>query len=153
MDWGCCVLRVAGEEFDPDAHLRGSSLKPYEVYHRGEQLAPVGKRAQLRHEEGGFKYDVSDAVSLADQVRDATEFLKLHGDALAQLACDPTVRARQLDFGYECRLSERVVVQGEYLPPEFLRLAGSLEISIALSLYPSGRDEARAPGPKQVTNE
>jgi hypothetical protein len=31
------MLHVSGEEFDVDAFLAQSTLRPYQVYHRGEQ--------------------------------------------------------------------------------------------------------------------
>lgn len=137
MDWGSCVLRVAGERLDPDTFLASSSLKPYAVHRRGEPLAPVGRRSQQRHEMSGFKCDVSDAASLKIQIQDAIAFLKLHHADLVKLANDGGVEVSQLDFGYQCRLGDGVAIQGECLPPEILSLAGQLKIGIALSLYPT----------------
>ena len=45
-----------------------------------------------------------------------------------------------LDFPFSCRLGDGVAVQGDYLPPELLTLAGGLGIGIALSHYPRVKD-------------
>jgi hypothetical protein len=74
---------------------------------------------------------VSDAdfTRLDTQIRDAIEFLRRNNGGLASLgdaeAC--------LDFGVERR---DVAVQTVRFPAELLRLVGTLEISIEVSLYP-----------------
>jgi hypothetical protein len=74
---------------------------------------------------------VSDAdfTSLDTQIRDAIEFLRRNNGGLASLrdaeAC--------LDFGVERR---DVAVQTVRFPAELLRLVGTLEMTIEVSLYP-----------------
>jgi hypothetical protein len=71
----------------------------------------------------------ADFTGLDTQIRDAIEFLRRNKAGLAGLrdaeAC--------LDFGVERR---DVAVQTVRFPAELLRLAGTLGISIEVSLYP-----------------
>lgn len=54
---------------------------------------------------------------------------------LKQLSTLETVESCYLDFGYECRITESDVVQTEFLPADFLRLAGTLDVGVYLSLF------------------
>ena len=57
------------------------------------------------------------------------------------LVLQPSANRKHLLF--DCRLgTPGVAVQGEWLPVEFLELAGELRIAVALSLYPAYEGEA-----------
>lgn len=131
-----CVLHVAGTEFDPDAFLQTSSLRPYSVWHRGEPVSRKGSGASRTFQASGFSCDVSKIYGdLRGQITDAVQFLSTHRADFERLAVLDTVRDCRLDFGYDCRLDEDIFVQGEYLPVEFLALVGQLRVAVALSLY------------------
>jgi hypothetical protein len=125
----CCVLHVSGEDFDVDAYLAESTLRPYDVHHRGDQ------RYSMVAPDSGFSLDVSDADGdLKAQVADAIRLLAEWEPELQRLRAFDGVQDIRLDFGYYRR--DDVFMQGEYLPPRLLALAGRYDIGIALSLYP-----------------
>ena len=125
-----CVLHVSGEHFDVDAFLSQSSLRPYRVHHLGE----LRRRAEA-FSDSGLSLDISEADGhLSAEVSDAVRFLAEHEAELRRLQSFPGVTDLRLDSGYYRR---EVFVQCDYLPPELLRLAGSLGIGIELSLYPT----------------
>jgi len=67
-----CVLHVRGEEFDVDAFLAESTLRPYQVHRRGDPRRYHGGR----HDDSGFSLDVSDIDGdLHGQVADAMRLL------------------------------------------------------------------------------
>lgn len=133
-----CVLHVVGRTFDPNPVLASLSLLPYAVFRKGDKFFPDDPRNEKSYESGGFKCLVSSVDDdLSRQVKDAIDFLTQHYDDLRQLAPDPAIETKHLDFGYACRLdNQRCCVQCDYLPPELLRLCGELGIGIELSLYP-----------------
>ena len=127
-----CVLRVSGENFDVDAFLNGTNLKPYQVYRAGDEVTP-GSKTLGRFDDNGFKVDVSDADDLPAQIEDALAFLRAHQSDLRKLA-EYNADA-QLDFGISRKNPEEFPAQYDSLPVELLRLSGNSEISICLSHY------------------
>jgi|HubBroStandDraft_5_1064220.scaffolds.fasta_scaffold634013_2 hypothetical protein len=132
------VLRAAGRDFDVDAFVAGSTLKPCRVYRRGERrLASMPPS-----EESGLNIPVSvtEFVEFPKQVAEATEFLQTQAEEIRRLTTFPGVEGVTLDFGIERR---DVVVQCDLLPADLIRIAGSLGLSIELSQYPppDGEDE------------
>jgi len=79
--------------------------------------------------------EVSESWDLERQIADAAQWLDepKNGDR---------VRGSTLDIGFNCRLSDRVAVQGETVPVEFMRRLVSLEITLWLSIYPPFSDPA-----------
>jgi hypothetical protein len=132
------VLHVTGPDFDPGPLLAGLGLEPFAVFRRGDPCFPES-RSDRRHTVGGFKCDVSAADGvIADEVRDAIDFLTRHHGDLEAVSRHPAVEDICLDFGHYLRIDgRRVAVQCDILPPELLRLAGELGIGIMLSLYPT----------------
>ena len=133
------MLRVLGDAFDPDEFLATARLPVCSKFRKGEQASSRGRL----YETSGFNCVASrDTEELHEQVPDAIAFLTTHADDLRTLADINGIESKFLDFGYACRLgSNGVALQGDYLPPELLRLAGSLGIGIALSLYPASSDD------------
>lgn len=101
-----CVLRVSGEEFDPEPFLASSSFSPMRVFHRGEPAA-LRDRAHLK--ASGFVQAVSDRPwsDLPGQIEDSVAFLRKHRDELLRLAADPTVSDMRLDFASTGKESSR----------------------------------------------
>ena len=134
-----CLFWAKGEGFDVDSFLIGSSLLPDEVFHRGEYLFPkTKKRLQT---QSGFMIVASDTWGkLKPQVADVIEFLQENELELSRLSTYPGVTTLCLDFPYERR--KGAVTQSDTLPPELLLLAGSLGITIELTLYPPDEDDA-----------
>lgn len=133
-----CILHINGLNFDVDAFLQdaGATLKPYDVWHKGER----NSKTKNIYQNSGLKCDVSTASNdtLEYQIEAAINFLKLHNDSLAELA--NYENEAYLDFGIFSRLGEDtegnyICVQNDYFPPELLKLSGSLGIGINLSIY------------------
>jgi hypothetical protein len=130
-----CVFHANGRDFAVTDFLADSPLEPYDVHHRGEPRF----RRDMQWEKSGFKVNVSNEDWRLDkQCADATAFLRNFEVALQRLKAFSGVEDCRLDFAYQRR---PVMVQSDYLPPELLRLAGSLGIGIELSLYPSAQDQ------------
>lgn len=129
-----CIFRASGEHFAVNAFLAVSSLTPDTVWHRGE---PVQRnRSQLQ--TSGFSVVVSNSWGvLPPQIDDALVFLRTHEYELARLRQIPAVTDLRLDFAYERR---QAPFQCDTLPHQLLLTAGSLGISIELSLYPCEDD-------------
>ena len=141
-----CLFWAKGEEFDVDAFLLGSSLLPDQVYHRGEIM--LAKQPDRLRSFSGFHLVASETWGcLEPQIKDVIEFLREHELELSRLAHYPGVTQICLDFPYERR--QGAVTQTDSLPPELLLLAGSLGISIDLTLYPHASDEL-APDPQAI---
>ncbi|HEY2587427.1 MAG TPA: hypothetical protein VGI81_16905 [Tepidisphaeraceae bacterium] len=144
-----CYLKVGGRSFNPDAFLARARFTNFEIWRVGEPVKRRRPGPSRVYENSGFTCDVgmSDGV-LKDQIRDAQAFLVRHRDEFVALAADAAVEFADLELSYYCRLGSRapgrgtrvLVVQGEYLPKSFLRLAGDLGVGVALSLYPNPND-------------
>lgn len=125
-----CYFRAVGDEFDVDAFLIGSSLDADGVYHKGEPMSPLRRTRPFT----GFSITVSETWGdLRPQITDAIAFLREAELELSRLSSYPGVTDIRLDFACECHY----VIQGYSLPPELLLLAGSLGITIELTIYDS----------------
>jgi len=140
------VLRAYGDEFDVDAFLVGCTLPVCAVKRRGEPVFPASQPNGRRHEKSGVHVTASDADSgeFPLQAEEATEFLQAEYGQVRRLCEWPGVDGVTLDFGIERR---DAVVQCDRLPPELVRVAGSLGLGIELSQYPvSGAEQDAEPG-------
>ena len=129
------VLRAYGADFDVDAFLVGCTLPVCTVKCRGEPVLPASQPGGRRHQWSGVHMSVSDAdfSKFPRQVAEATAFLRAEAEQVRRLCQWPGVEEVTLDFGVERR---DVAVQCDFLPPELVRLAGSLGLGIELSQYP-----------------
>ena len=136
-----CVLRIDGKDFKVDDFLKSTALKPYKIYRKGEKIA-IGKR---KLEEGnGCSFDLSkaDFNDFEQQRKDAVGFLKTHFDKLNTVFAFGLSKNEipTIDFGTTTRMHE-VEIQCDYLEPQLLKLAGSLNFGIIISQYhPSTED-------------
>jgi len=80
----------------------------------------------------GERIEVSVSWVLAEQVADAAHWLGDPGN-------EDLVRGSVLDIGFNSRLGERVAVQGETIPREFLKTLAALDVELWLSIYPPFR--------------
>jgi hypothetical protein len=129
------VLRAIGRDFDVDAFLTGSRLKPCRVFRRGEPRFSGSQPRGPTLEESGLNVVVSDADfdEFLKQVADATAFLVAEAEEIRRLRTFPGVDDVTLDFGIERR---DVVVQSDHFPADLIRAAGALGLGIELSQYP-----------------
>jgi hypothetical protein len=91
---------------------------------------------------------------LRKTVANVLKFLQAHRSGLAKLKRAPGVEDIMLDFAFNSWVqTKHVAMQGEYLPPELLRLAGELNIGIGLSIYPPfGEKPAKRRNASNVRN-
>ena len=124
-----CVLRASGDEFVPGEFLSRSSFNACNVFLMGESR---GRSSTWT--TSGFTVEVSSASGeeLGKQVEDALEFLNRNRDELNRLADMRGLTDLRLDFGVN---RKSVYVQSSYLPPELLKVAGSMGIGIEISIY------------------
>jgi hypothetical protein len=130
-----CVLRASGQDFDVDAYLTESPFEPDTVFRRGERVAAEAAEGPARG-AGGFNLTVSRAPAddLAAQIDEATRFLDLHEEELRRLTGFAGVDVVFLNFGVSWR---NVPVHTDVFPADLLWRAGALDISLAVSHYPS----------------
>jgi hypothetical protein len=130
------VLRAYGADFDVDTFLAACTLQVVAVKRRGEPVSPATQPDGRRHERSGVHVAASDA-SLEEfprQAQETTEFLRTEFEQIRRLCAFPGVEDVTLDFGIARR---DVAVQCDFLPPELVRLAGSLGLGIEISHYPA----------------
>jgi len=145
-----CVLRVYGRQFDVDVWVKRGTLVPCAVHRRGEPRLPATKPNGPKHRWSGCNVVVSDRerTDFAGQLRDVRRFLGRHSRALRALRRRRGVEGAVLDFGVEGR--EDVVVQGEIISEEVVRLAGGLGLALEISHYPPSRPMRRTKAKRRV---
>lgn len=132
-----CVLHVEGVDFEPELYLSQSDLVAFRVWRKGDAKGRSKKRSKQFYDCSGFSVVVSEADGdLDQQIQDAICFMQKHDRDLKELAKMGSVEDQVMDFGYDCRLNSKVLMQGEYLPVTFLKLVAKFEINVALSMYP-----------------
>jgi hypothetical protein len=134
------VLRAAGDDFDVEAYLRDCTLPGATSYKRGDPVFPRSQPGGRRHQWSGVHAEASpaDFDEFRLQVADATRFLSDHADEIRRLRNFPGVEAVTLDFGIWRR---DVYVQCDHFPSALVRIAGSLDVGLELSVY--SRDAAQ----------
>lgn len=130
-----CILRVNGEELDVKALLAGITLKPDNVWHKGEPRSPSRPSGRL-NQFSGVSFVASDA-DFSDfdlQLREATAFLEDFRGQIEFMVDFDGVDEVILDFGIEP--PSDAVIHSDILTPGFLRAAADAKISVELSHYP-----------------
>jgi hypothetical protein len=130
-----CVLRVGGPEFDVDAYLKQSTLRPHDVFRKGERRSKTSSRI---NEESGFTVTASDAdfENLPGQIRDTIIFLREHASELSTLRNFLGVAGIRVDFGFNNRVDgQECAVQVDVFPAELLKLCGEFGIDLLISQY------------------
>lgn len=132
-----CTLSARGRDFDVESFLSKTKL-PLRRAHFWIRGTPTLNSKRIHH-DSGFSERVSRDRwnNLRAAITEVLRFLEANRKELAKLKRTKGVEDLMLDFGFNSRVgTENIAVQGEYLPPEFLRLAGELNIGIGLSIYP-----------------
>jgi hypothetical protein len=149
-----CVLHVRSKTKSFAGFLRKTGFPSYQSHEKGEVF---GIRKPRLLDYFGFSSDVSkrDWEDLAGQIEDAHAFLREHEKELRSLRATHELTDIRLDFPYSCRLDDQILVQCDYLPPEFLKLAGDLGVGIELSHYPpheedENSEQGAAPTPLHI---
>jgi hypothetical protein len=133
---GTCIFSVSGQNLDVDGFLRGSSLQPFTVYHRGE--SPKAGNILFRpQEEPGFMILVShDAQpSFLDQALAALDFIAANNSELEQLR-NAGAQKLLLNFGLA---KHQIAKRPHYLPPELLLAMGRSGIGLVFAAADIGQ--------------
>ena len=131
-------------DFDPKAFLAAGRVDAYSIFTTGQPRIAEKPDGPFHH-GSGFKVVVSERAwdDLPSQIADAIAYLYEHRADLERISESSGVEYAMLDFPCTCRVgSDAVYSQEESFPPELLRLAGELGISINLSLYPPAHENA-----------
>lgn len=118
-------------------------LPVYQSHEKGESRKISSKENPV-YDDYGFSCDVSDRPwnDVQGQIVDMISFLEVYAHYFTKLKESHQIDDWRFDLPYECRLDENSFTQCDYMPPKLMRLAGTLEIGIELSLYwPSGEEE------------
>ena len=135
-----CMLRVGGTDLDVDALLSECEISPVSMSRKGEPRFPASQPTGPVHMSSAANFDVSgaDFSELQIQVNDALVFLRLHESFVRRLRSFPGVEDLCLDFGSNIRPPGWCSFS---FPPELLLAAGSMGVSLVLSVYPMSDDE------------
>lgn len=128
-----CMLRAIGRDFDADAFLSDSQFSGATAFHRGKPQGPSHSNGDERS-ASGFTLCVSEAElgDLAEQVREATAFLREQEEELRRLSQFPGLEEVCLDFGIP---RQDVAAQIHVFPAELLWQAGALDIDLVVTHY------------------
>jgi len=123
-------FEASGEDFDVNAFLAESSLACTPFY-RGDD-DPVQNHAILQHSGFSLTVRAPDGQTAAEKIAEVFDFLTSNEAELRRLQSYPGVTSLCLRCRYHVPRDQML---GEYLPPELIRLAGSLGLAIDLVMY------------------
>jgi hypothetical protein len=129
-------MRVSGLDLDIDKLLATVALKPQIIFRKGQSRLNSKPEGPLSARSGAT-FDVShaDFSQLDQQVKEALFFLETNEEQLFRFKGFPGLDGLTLDFGAHID-SERFSSSFKF-PNKLLLLAGSLNMSLELSIYPS----------------
>jgi hypothetical protein len=125
------MFTASGLNFDVDGFLRGSSLKPFTVYHQGE--SPKAGNILFRpQEEPGFMLLVShdDKPKLVEQGLAALDFIAANNQEFEHLI-EVGAEKLLLNFGLA---KHQIAKRPQYLPPELLLAMGRSGIGLVFAV-------------------
>lgn len=134
-----CVFHVSSLTDTFDDFLKKSSLPIYQQHNKGQKNKL--KKDKI-YADYGFSCVISDK-SWADvdgQFNDIIDFVERYKEDLITIKRDFNINDWRFDVPYECRLSDEVFCQSDYLSPKLMRLISQFEIGLELSQY-WGQDE------------
>jgi hypothetical protein len=131
-----CILRAGGPDFDVADFIANSTLVTDSVWHKGAKRFPGSKSSDQLNGSSGMRVVASEAdfADLSQQIKDVIVFLRQNQEPIRVLASYPGVESVVLDFGAEIRPPGWASFS---FPAELLLLAGSVGVSLCLSVYPS----------------
>jgi hypothetical protein len=123
-----CVLRVAGNQFQPERFLSESTLVPCNVFRKGER-----KSESRLWDTSGVTVVVSEwSDDFPQQVSDTIEFLKSNRAELLRLKESHGVENMSLDFGVNRKTG---FLQSHLFPSELVHLSGEFGMALEVSIY------------------
>lgn len=131
-----CILRAYGDDFNVKSFVATNVLTIDSLWVKGEMRFPGSTVIQTINDSSGVRVVASEAefTELAKQIEDTTVFLREHHNAIGKLTSYPGVEGAVLDFGVAIYPPGWASFT---FPPELLSLAGSVGVSLCLSVYPS----------------
>jgi len=134
-----CIFRAAGTNFDVDGFIAKSPLVADSLWRKGEKRFPRSKSSEEINGSSGIRVVASEAdfSELFQQIEDVIVFLRQNQEPIKALASFPGVEGTVLDFGVEIYPPGWASFT---FPPELLFLAGSVGVSLCLSVYPTDPD-------------
>ncbi len=139
-----CILRAYGNNFDVKSFATTNVLPIDSVWVKGEMRFPGSTVIQTINDSSGVRVVASGAefTELPKQIEDTIVFLREHHGAIGKLTSYPGVEGAVLDFGVDIYPPGWASFT---FPPELLSLAGSVGVSLCLSVYPTeGQTDADA---------
>ncbi len=134
-----CILTISGRNFNIDAFIEASKLKPYKKSYKGQpkiKTKPDGEK--LTRSLISIETSNADFDNLNKQIVDTIRYLKGNKDKLAHIAITKGIDHAILDFGIDLRIDKKkVLYQSDRFPSQLLKLAGDLGLDIELSVYPT----------------
>jgi len=131
-----CILRAVGATFDVNDFLAKSSLVTDSRWHKGERRFPRSKSSEEINKTSGVRVIASEAdfSDLSQQIEDVIVFIRQNQEPVRKLASFPGVEGAVLDFGAKI---DPPGWASFTFPAELLLLAGSVGVSLCLSVYPT----------------
>lgn len=131
-----CILRAGGTNFDVADFISRSSLIADSFWRRGEKRLTRSESSEEQNSTSGLRIIASEAdfSELSRQIEDVIAFLRHNENSIKALSCFPGVEGTVLDFGAEIHPPG----WGSFtFPSELLLLAGSVGVSLCVSVYPT----------------
>ena len=133
-----CILNIAGKNFDVDAFVDKSKLRPYRKSYKGQpkfKTKPEGEK--LTRSSMSIETSKAEFGNFKKQIDDTIRFLKRNKDKLAHVTLTKEIEYAVLNFGIDLRIDKKkVLTQSDTFPSELLKLAGDFGLDIELSIYP-----------------
>jgi len=129
---GTCLFVATGENFQIDAFLKTSPLRPFSVFHKGE-IPPKDNPQKEPRPDSGFALLVSDDANqedLAAQVSAALDFLLQNEMELKRLR---TLGAEEMWFDFGLVPGQRLQTSTA-LPPELILEMGRFGMGLVFSV-------------------
>ncbi len=127
-------MGVTGESDAIDSILQTSSLRPYKVWHVGDERIQGNGKAGI-HESSGFNIDISKNDELSEAIKDAIAFLNSWKTELQKLCQTQGLEPSVIDFGLFCGI--HYFAHHDHLPATLIQLAAESGLAIELSHYRS----------------
>ncbi len=139
-----CVLSIIGKELDIDSFVEKSKLSPHKKRYIGEAKSPNRPNgAKMMYSALSIEVSDADFTEFETQIKDAVKFLKSNKSKLKHVGLTKEIEYATLRFGIEMTIDkENVLSQSSFIPNELLKLAGNLNLSIEISLYPKDFQQA-----------
>ena len=133
-----CILSISGQNFNIDAFIDKSKLRPYKKSYLGRpKLKTKPDGGKLSYSLLSIETSKASFDNLTKQIIDTIRFLKRNKDKLATIGFTKGIDHAGLDFGINLRIDrKKILFQSDTFPNELLKLAGNLGLDIQLSIYP-----------------